>query len=655
MHRTWFKSIKSKIIISTIVLLVLGMGLSSAISFYRSKAALVELLTANIQKQAEGTVKILENWMKDRKVDLRNWSQQKVFQTAAQDTFVGKAARKSAEEQLKHLKDDYGYYENICLADLSGELVAAADPGVVGKVKVADRDYFRSALQGRMTVSPVIKSRQSGGPVFSIATPVADNGQTVGVLFSIVDVTAFSGHFIDPIRIGKTGYAYMFEHDGMVIAHPEKALINSLDIRTLDFGREMLRLGQGQLDYTHQGVDHKAAFQQVGDLGWTVAVNVPTREVMAPAVSLGRVNLTITAVMVIVSAGVIFLLANAIARQLNQVVYGLRDAAEGEGDLTKRIVVNCQDEIGELAHWFNAFVTKIQGIVGDVARNAGTLHNASQDLTGISQQMSSGADQTAVKAGKVASASDEMSANITSVAAAMEQAASNMGVVATAAEEMSATIDEIAQNTEKARTITEEAVQQAARASEDVGRLGSAAQQIGKVLESITDISEQVKLLALNATIESARAGEAGKGFAVVANEIKDLARQTADATSEIKQRIEGIQQSTGDTITGIGNIAGVVKRVNEIVSTIATAVEEQSAATREIASNVAQASTGINEVNLNATRSSEAAGIIAGDIADVTQAAGGMSNSSAQVNLSAGELARLADELNQMVGRFKI
>lgn len=160
-----------------------------------------------------------------------------------------------------------------------------------------------------------------------------------------------------------------------------------------------------------------------------------------------------------------------------------------------------------------------------------------------------------------------------------------------AAEEMSATINEIAKNTEKGQEITNEAVGQTSDASNQIEELGNAAQQI-----AITDISEQVNLLALNATIEASRAGEAGKEFAVVANEIKELARQTASASGEIIQQVKGIQRSTDGTISQIENITKVVNDVSEIVTTIATAVEEQSITTRDIAGNVAEASQGLSE-----------------------------------------------------------
>jgi methyl-accepting chemotaxis protein len=350
-----------------------------------------------------------------------------------------------------------------------------------------------------------------------------------------------------------------------------------------------------------------------------------------------------------------YFIGRAITKPVLSVVDGLRDIAEGEGDLTRRLDVDSKDEMGELVKWFNIFIEKIQNIMKDITVGTETLSASATELSAISQQMSSGAEQTSGKSNSVATASEEMSSNMSSVAAAVEQASSNTNMIASSAEQMAASINEIARNSEKARTVTGGAVTLAQNSSDRVEGLGKAAQEVSKVTETITEISEQTNLLALNATIEAARAGEAGKGFAVVANEIKELARQTADATDEIKNRIDGIQESISATISDIEQVPKVINEVNEIVSTIATAVEEQSVTTKEIAGNVSQASQGINEVTESVTQSSTVAGGIAEDIVEVNQASGEMASSSAQVNISAEELSKLSEQLKGMVNRFKV
>jgi len=360
-------------------------------------------------------------------------------------------------------------------------------------------------------------------------------------------------------------------------------------------------------------------------------------------------------VVVALIVSIILTLRSIVILRLNNVTLNMRDIAEGEGDLTRRLVDSHDDEIGSLCSWFNIFVDKIQTIIKDVASGAGELDRASDSLAALASTMQRDAAQTSIKAEKVSTESGELSRNMFSVAAAMEEAATNINIVASAAEEMNVTISQIGEHSENAKEITINAVSQTENASRQVDELGHAAEGIGKVLETISEISAQVNLLALNATIEAARAGEAGKGFAVVANEIKDLARQTAEATGEIKLKIDGIQESTRGTVSHIEQIAAVVGDVNTLVATIAISIGEQSAATREIASNVAQASDGIGEVNENVAQSNVSVGEISREIGEVTGAAGKISENSTAVSESAGKLSELANQLNLMVGRFKV
>jgi methyl-accepting chemotaxis protein len=372
-------------------------------------------------------------------------------------------------------------------------------------------------------------------------------------------------------------------------------------------------------------------------------------------------NLAIITLFSILGAGLLatiipaLMISRGITAPLSKAVAGLKDIAEGEGDLTKRLEIKNKDEVGDLARWFNTFLDKLRDMIRNINKDAETLNSSSEGISNLSSQMSGAIGNMSSKSDSVAAAAEEMRTNMTSVAGAVEQATANINIVASSAEEMTSSVNEIAQNSEKARDITNDAVIKADSAFKRVEQLGKAALDIDKVTEAITEISEQTNLLALNATIEAARAGEMGKGFNVVANEIKELARQTAEATQEIREKINSIQNSTNNPVSEIEEISGVVKDVNEIVSAIAAAVEEQSVTTKKIAQNVAQANHGINEVNENVSQSSKVSREIAHEISEVNQAAGETANSSSQVNVSAGELKRLAGKLSEMVGRFKL
>lgn len=329
--------------------------------------------------------------------------------------------------------------------------------------------------------------------------------------------------------------------------------------------------------------------------------------------------------------------------------------AMANGDFTKNLDKGGKDEIGSLLTALGTMALHLKAMIAEIIGYVNTLSSASTELSAISDQLHSGAEQTANKSMAVAESAEQVSVNMASVAAASEQATTNVNMVATASEEMTATISEIAKNTDTARMITADAVAQAKTASAQVDQLGQAAQQISKVVEAITEISEQVNLLALNATIEAARAGEAGKGFAVVANEIKELAKQTATAAISIREQINAVQDSSKTTVAGISSIATVVGKVNDIVSGIAAAIEEQTAVTMEIVGNVAQAALGIKEVSTNITYSSSAVVSISREIGLVNQSTGDISASSGQLNSSAVELSRVSEQIKHLVGRFRV
>jgi methyl-accepting chemotaxis protein len=328
-----------------------------------------------------------------------------------------------------------------------------------------------------------------------------------------------------------------------------------------------------------------------------------------------------------------------------------------KGDLTEEVSPALRarkDEAGDLARALQDTTESLRRLLREVGGGVQMLASSSTELSAVSRDSAIGVKATSERAAAVATAAEEMSANSVSVAAGMEQAATNLTTVASATEEMTSTIGEIASNSEKARTVTADATRQAERLTGLMRELSQAAQAIGKVTETITNISDQTKLLALNATIEAARAGAAGKGFAVVAHEIKELARQTAEATEDIKEKVGGIQSATATTFEDLQRITQIISQVSESVNTIATAIEEQSAVTKDIARNVGEAAAGVKEAN-RVAQTSTVSQTVAKDIAAVNQATADISSGSAQVLTSAGELSKLAEELRSVIGKYKL
>ena len=347
----------------------------------------------------------------------------------------------------------------------------------------------------------------------------------------------------------------------------------------------------------------------------------------AAALAIGTaISTTVTIVAIVLCGAIGYRTAKAITGPLEATVVVLRNIAEGEGDLTRRVNQNTGDELGEMGKWVNTFIVKLEGLIARVARSTQGVAGSSENLFSVSHQMGLGAEETAVQA------------NV--VAAAAEQVTRNLQTVAAATEEMTASIGEIAKNATAAAAIATRAVERAQVANVTMGHLGKASAEIGEVVKVINSVAKQTKLLALNATIEAARAGEAGKGFAVVANEVKELANETAKATKQISEKIQAIHTGTHEAVSVIGDISGIISQMYDISITIASAVEEQPATTREIARNVSEAAIGESHVTENITSVAQAAKITSGGA------------KSAQT--AAGELAGMAAELQKIVGVFK-
>jgi methyl-accepting chemotaxis protein len=306
----------------------------------------------------------------------------------------------------------------------------------------------------------------------------------------------------------------------------------------------------------------------------------------------------------------------------------LRRQIEGvDGDLTTRVTIEHDDEIGALATAFNAFMGALHGVVQRVAASADELGVVSTELTGATARIETNALSSSTQAEVVAAAAEEVSREVQTVS--------------TGAEQMGSSIREIAQSTGEASRVTLHAVEVTEATTRLVARLGTSSVEIGEVVKVITSVAEQTNLLALNATIEAARAGEAGKGFAVVANEVKELARKTAQATGDITRRIEAIQTDTAGAVAGIGEIGDVVRRINDYQATIASAIEEQTAVTQEMGRSVTEVAAGSSE--------------IATTIVGVATAATQTSIAVVESERAGADLARVSGELRGLVGQFRI
>lgn len=521
------------------------------------------------------------------------------------------------------------------------------------------RPWFTRAVSqsGKIIRTDPYTSSDSDTLIVSNARTFRDaNGKNYGVM--AIDVS--SDKLVDimnGIQIGNTGYAMMLHKTGLILADPKKKENNLKKVD--EIGQEnmekVLEKDRNRFETEIDGKVYRVDSFKSPNTDWIFAILIEKDELTETATAMRSIVMLITIVVLVVIGILTYFLSGRFVKPINLMVTSLKDIAEGEGDLTMRLPADRGDEIGEMARWFNTFVEKLQNVIAGIAADSRELDGSSSSLLVISGQVSAGADSMSEKSNGVASAAEEMSANMTSIASAVEESSTNIGMVSAAAEEMTATISEIAGNMEETRATSGEAVERTSKTVEKIDDLNRSAQQIGNVVDTITEISEQTNLLALNATIEAARAGEAGKGFAVVANEIKELAKQTADATLVIKDNVEDIQAATRETVSEINEVATGITGVNEKIDAVTTTVEEQSAATREISTNVSQAALGIQEITENLAQSSTVSQEIARDIADISGSVSDMSKNSTEIDKSAGSLSHLSGKLKEAVDMFKV
>lgn len=336
-----------------------------------------------------------------------------------------------------------------------------------------------------------------------------------------------------------------------------------------------------------------------------------------------RIQFLIGVLAMLIGGLIAWRVAREVIVRLGEAVGALERLARG--DLTAHLDVASQDELGRMSGALNDAVAAMRDALELIAQNSQSLAASSEELAVVSQQVGSAAEETATQSRVVTGASEQVTTNVHTVAAAVE--------------EMSASVREIARNATVAKRMASDAVRCAESTDATVAKLGDSSTEIGRVVKVITTIAEQTNLLALNATIEAARAGEYGKGFAVVANEVKELAKMTGKATETIAERVSAIQVDAKEAVGAIRSIRELIEQMSGVSVTIASAVEEQAAATSQIGENV--------------TAMANRNGEIASNVASVADGARSTTSAVQELGTATADLARMASELDRLVSRF--
>jgi methyl-accepting chemotaxis protein len=468
---------------------------------------------------------------------------------------------------------------------------------------------------------------------------------------------------------GHTNYVFIYDTEtGLCVMNAGNPALIGKDVRGLKdsaglpFASMMLDIakrGEGTIRYSFPRGGAKTPLEKVayvrGFGPWHLMI--ASAEYMTDLdVTFWNMTQTVAALigaLLLLSIGIAWLVARSVVKPLSRLRSRMDALSKGELNLPV-MDADRSDEIGEMARTVGVFreamietnrlrAEQVEAEQRQMQQRKDDMHRMADSFEGAVGQIiatvSSASAQLENSAGVLTSTAARSENLATKVASASEEASSNVQSVASATEELSSSVHEISRQVQESARIANDAVTQARQTNNRVGELSKAASRIGDVVELINTIAGQTNLLALNATIEAARAGEAGRGFAVVASEVKALAEQTAKATGEIGQQINGIQAATNESVGDIREISGTIEKLSEIASAIAAAVEQQGAATQEISRNVQRAAEGTVQVSSN--------------IGDVQRGASETGSASSQVLSAAKSLSGDSNRLKLEVGKF--
>ena len=513
-------SLRKRIIAPAVALVVvLTLALGSA-AYLMSRSMLTTAYDQRLDAICADMVTEVENWVDGYQKVLSILADDPNALKALEGTSESEAVIRSLCRDYERMANTYGCIEGMNLVNPKGDIIAGSVKKVVGKMNLADRSYVKEGLAGRLEISEVMASRNSGQPIVVIAVPVKEGETVRGVIFAALDLNWFSSKFVTKTKVLETGYAFLYDARGQTLAHKDTSKILKIKIDQFEWGRQMLQARNGQLEYVYDGVVKKLAFRQSATLHWGAAVTVAMSELYAP---LRQMAITIT----MIGAGVLML--------------------------------------GILMMILTA---------GSIAR----------PIQRVTDALMTGAEQIRSAAGQVSTASQSLAEGASTQAASIEETSSSLEEISSMTKnnaENARKADALAKQTREAAEIGSSDMQGMKQAMDAIK---GSSDDIAKIIKTIDEIAFQTNILALNAAVEAARAGEAGMGFAVVAEEVRSLAQRSAQAAKETAAKIEGAINRTHQGVSisakvgqALDEIVTRVRKVDELVAEVASASHEQS------------------------------------------------------------------------------
>lgn len=649
---------KKKLMLLFVLIAAIPLVLSAMVSSYFSNQALVDGVYNNNQMVANAL---------SREIDAMLEAKLKVLTIAANSPEIKSMDIARQLPAMRSIANQYHDMSGIIVALPTGVQTVRTE-GKLGNI--ADRAYFKEVMQGGASavVSDVLIAKGTGQASVILAVPINGNGRTpIGILLGVVDLNYLSNHIMQT-KIGASGYAFIVDKKGGVVAHPDQKLVKEMaDLSAIEPVKAAIAGQAGVTAYEYEGAKKLAGYSFVPTAKWGVIAQQPLDEAMAGVAKIRNTGIAFTIGGILLAALAGIFAAGFLTRPIREMVAATDRLASG--DLTVKVNVTARDELGQLAQAFNTMVDNLQSLIRGVMNTADQVAASAQELSATSVEAERAINQIAATITDFAQGAHSQTEEIEKTLQTVDQLTGASQAVAEKARTASELSGEMAGAAKTGGVAAQSAVDKmneikevTTATGEVVIGLGEKSQQIGQILDVISEIAGQTNLLALNAAIEAARAGEQGRGFAVVAEEVRKLAEQSQEAAQQIAMIVREIQAQTEQAIGAMnsGNAkvnegVGVVQTAGEALQDIlgkvtgsVAMIEAISAAAKEQADGMQAMVQGTEQVAVIARQSSANAETTAAATEQITA-------SMEEIAGAANSLATMAGELQALVTRFRI